>query len=86
MIQLSVPVLFTERPCQGLRPGTWLEHQTYGMRKPKRAAKTSKSRSSQVRNESVRTRVQELEDFIWRIREAGDSIGARVTVVASTGA
>jgi chorismate synthase len=27
-------------------------------------------------------RVQELEDFIWRIREAGDSIGARVTVVA----
>src|SRR5262249_48260083 len=27
------------------------------------------------------TRVQELEDFIWRIREAGDSIGARVTVV-----
>jgi chorismate synthase len=28
------------------------------------------------------TRVQELEDFIWRIREAGDSIGARVTVIA----
>ena len=27
-------------------------------------------------------RVQELEDFIWRIREAGDSIGARVTVIA----
>jgi chorismate synthase len=27
-------------------------------------------------------RVQELEDFIWRIREAGDSVGARVTVVA----
>jgi chorismate synthase len=26
--------------------------------------------------------VQELEDFIWRIREAGDSIGARVTVIA----
>jgi chorismate synthase len=28
-------------------------------------------------------RVKELEDFIWRIREAGDSIGARVTVIAS---
>src|SRR5580658_7458047 len=28
------------------------------------------------------SRVQELEDFIWRIREAGDSIGARVTVIA----
>jgi chorismate synthase len=27
-------------------------------------------------------RVRELEDFIWRIREAKDSIGARVTVVA----
>jgi len=27
-------------------------------------------------------RVEELEQFIWRIREAGDSIGARVTVVA----
>jgi chorismate synthase len=27
-------------------------------------------------------RVKELEDFIWRIREAGDSIGARVTVIA----
>src|SRR5882757_1695318 len=27
-------------------------------------------------------RVQELEDLIWRIREAGDSIGARVTVIA----
>jgi len=27
-------------------------------------------------------RVQELEDFIWRIREAGDSIGARITVIA----
>jgi chorismate synthase len=27
-------------------------------------------------------RVQELEDFIWSIREAGDSIGARVTVIA----
>ena len=28
------------------------------------------------------SRIQELEDFIWRIREAGDSIGARVTVTA----
>jgi chorismate synthase len=28
-------------------------------------------------------RVTELEEFIWRIREAGDSIGARVTIVAS---
>jgi len=28
------------------------------------------------------SRVQELEDFIWRIREAGDSVGARVTVIA----
>jgi len=27
-------------------------------------------------------RVKELEDLIWRLREAGDSIGARVTVVA----
>ena len=27
-------------------------------------------------------RVKELEDMIWRLREAGDSIGARVTVVA----
>ncbi len=27
-------------------------------------------------------RVKELEDFIWRIREAGDSIGARITVIA----
>ncbi|HEX3914221.1 MAG TPA: chorismate synthase [Steroidobacteraceae bacterium] len=27
-------------------------------------------------------RVQELEDFVWRIREAKDSIGARVTVIA----
>ncbi len=27
-------------------------------------------------------RVKELEDAIWRLREAGDSIGARVTVVA----
>src|SRR5450755_4708972 len=28
------------------------------------------------------SRVKELEDMIWRLREAGDSIGARVTVVA----
>jgi chorismate synthase len=28
-------------------------------------------------------RVQELEDYMWKIREAGDSIGARVTVVAT---
>ena len=28
-------------------------------------------------------RIKELEDFIWRIREAGDSIGARVTVIAA---
>src|SRR5580693_2945400 len=28
------------------------------------------------------SRIKELEDFIWRIREAGDSIGARVTVIA----
>jgi chorismate synthase len=27
-------------------------------------------------------RIKELEQFIWRIREAGDSIGARVTVIA----
>src|SRR6202044_1062111 len=27
-------------------------------------------------------RGKELEEFIWRIREAGDSIGARVTVIA----
>jgi chorismate synthase len=27
-------------------------------------------------------RVKELEDFVWGIREAGDSIGARVTVIA----
>ncbi len=27
-------------------------------------------------------RVQELEELIWQLREAGDSIGARVTVVA----
>jgi chorismate synthase len=27
-------------------------------------------------------RIPELEDLIWRIREAGDSIGARVTVIA----
>jgi len=29
------------------------------------------------------SRVKELEDLIWRLREAGDSIGARVTVVAT---
>ncbi len=29
------------------------------------------------------SRVPELEEFIWKLREAGDSIGARVTVVAS---
>ncbi len=29
------------------------------------------------------SRVKELEDYIWSLREAGDSIGARVTVVAS---
>ncbi len=28
------------------------------------------------------TRVAELEAFIWRLRESGDSIGARVTVIA----
>jgi chorismate synthase len=28
------------------------------------------------------SRVQELEDLIWRLRESGDSIGARVTVIA----
>ena len=28
------------------------------------------------------SRLKELEDFIWRMREAGDSIGARVTVIA----
>jgi chorismate synthase len=28
-------------------------------------------------------RLQELEDYIWRLREAGDSIGARVTVIAT---
>ena len=28
------------------------------------------------------SRVPELEDFVWRLREAGDSIGARVTVIA----
>ncbi len=28
------------------------------------------------------SRVAELEQFIWRMREAGDSIGARVTVIA----
>src|SRR5579862_4276878 len=29
------------------------------------------------------SRIKELEEFIWRIREAGDSIGARVTVIAN---
>jgi chorismate synthase len=28
-------------------------------------------------------RVKELEDFIWKLREAGDSVGARVTVRAN---
>jgi chorismate synthase len=28
-------------------------------------------------------RIPELEEFIWRVREAGDSIGARVTVIAT---
>ena len=28
------------------------------------------------------SRVKELEDFIWKVREAGDSVGARVTVRA----
>jgi chorismate synthase len=28
------------------------------------------------------SRVKEIEDFMWKIREAGDSIGARVTVMA----
>jgi chorismate synthase len=28
------------------------------------------------------SRVKELEDLVWRMREAGDSIGARVTVIA----
>jgi chorismate synthase len=28
------------------------------------------------------SRVKELEDLIWKLREAGDSIGARVTVIA----
>ncbi len=28
------------------------------------------------------SRIKELEDLVWRMREAGDSIGARVTVVA----
>ena len=28
------------------------------------------------------SRIKELEEFIWRMREAGDSIGARVTVIA----
>jgi chorismate synthase len=29
------------------------------------------------------SRVKELEDFVWGLREAGDSIGARVTVIAT---
>src|SRR5664279_4611408 len=29
------------------------------------------------------SRVKELEEYIWRIREAGDSVGARVTVIAT---
>src|SRR5580658_5417230 len=29
------------------------------------------------------SRIKELEEFIWRMREAGDSIGARITVIAS---
>jgi chorismate synthase len=29
------------------------------------------------------SRIPELEDLVWRMREAGDSIGARVTVIAS---
>jgi chorismate synthase len=28
-------------------------------------------------------RIKELEEFVWRMREAGDSIGARVTVIAA---
>jgi chorismate synthase len=28
------------------------------------------------------SRIKELEDLVWRMREAGDSIGARVTVIA----
>jgi len=28
------------------------------------------------------SRVKELEEFIWQLREAGDSIGARITVIA----
>jgi chorismate synthase len=29
------------------------------------------------------SRVKELEDLVWKMREAGDSIGARVTVIAA---
>jgi len=29
------------------------------------------------------SRIQELEDYIWRLRKQGDSVGARVTAVAS---
>ena len=28
------------------------------------------------------SRIKDIEDLVWRIREAGDSIGARVTVIA----
>jgi chorismate synthase len=28
------------------------------------------------------SRLQELEDYIWKIREAGDSVGAKLTVIA----
>ena len=50
----------------------------YGMRKPKRAAKTSKSRSSKARNESLRARVQELEDSLLATRRGGaDDLTAR---------
>jgi chorismate synthase len=28
------------------------------------------------------SRIQDLEDLVWRMREAGDSIGARVTIIA----
>jgi len=38
------------------------------MRKPKRASKISKSRSSQARNEALRARVQELEDALLATR------------------
>lgn len=28
------------------------------------------------------TRIEELEDYVWKLRESGDSVGARVTVLA----